>query len=656
MRRLFVLAPLLLLSPAAAFMAPLAARRRTSLRAVTEPTDAYARSRRILGGVAVTDKGSAAGAAGSFEGLERLEGIWQQMKADVPAAAPPARPFVRDLMSSAIDAAAAIRAFSADEDGNLTPDYDVIICGGTLGIFLASALQRSGLKVAVIERGVIAGREQEWNISLDEVEELVAAGALDAEDVDGVLGKPAPKEVLRAEDGSALIAAAFGSVRAGFNAAQRPSGAEGLQEVWVPEVLNLGVRPKIAVERARRRFEDAGGVVFERTGVDGIDVLPSGAVVKTSGSDAGAVTGKLVVDAMGNASPIAREMRAGRKPFGVCAVVGSQASGFSRGNDFADLIFTNEDITVDASGGGAEGDVRRQYFWEAFPSGSGGADRTTYLFTYMDASEERGSLLDMMEDYWSMLPAYQAEHCDAFARGMDVEQAIAAGELRVNRVLYGCFPTYKDSPLAPPAARILAIGDASGIQSPLSFGGFGALTRHLLRLRTAIGEAIEADALSAKELRGINPYLPNLSATWMFQRSMMVPIGSGRSSDFVNRLLNTNFQIMEDLGREVLRPFNQDVVRPVGLLRVLSEAFLRDPLNIAPLVYHLGPLTLLDWLRHMLNMVAYYALYKGLAAPLRAYADGLWEQGDAKKKKTAFKIRRTVEAWEYGSGEDYSGF
>ena len=41
----------------------------------------------------------------------------------------------------------------------------------------------------------------------------------------------------------------------------------------------------------------------------------------------------------------------------------------------------------------------------------------------------------------------------------------------------------------------MQIGDASGIQSPLSFGGFGALTRHLQRLTDAVSEALEADCL-----------------------------------------------------------------------------------------------------------------------------------------------------------------
>ena len=53
-----------------------------------------------------------------------------------------------------------------------------------------------------------------------------------------------------------------------------------------------------------------------------------------------------------------------------------------------------------------------------------------------------------------------------------------------------CVEHCRDSPLTPQLDRILQIGDASGIQSPLSFGGFGALSRHLPRLKAAIVEAL----------------------------------------------------------------------------------------------------------------------------------------------------------------------
>ena len=53
------------------------------------------------------------------------------------------------------------------------PEFDVVVCGGTLGIFLAASLQLQGLKVAVVERGPLKGRAQEWNISRKELYELV---------------------------------------------------------------------------------------------------------------------------------------------------------------------------------------------------------------------------------------------------------------------------------------------------------------------------------------------------------------------------------------------------------------------------------------------------------------------------------------------------
>lgn len=52
--------------------------------------------------------------------------------------------------------------------------------------------------------------------------------------------------------------------------------------------------------------------------------------------------------------------------------------------DAGDVIYTNmptrsQDAAV----------PNVQYFWEAFPSGSGPTDRTTYLFTYIDADPRR---------------------------------------------------------------------------------------------------------------------------------------------------------------------------------------------------------------------------------------------------------------------------
>lgn len=66
-------------------------------------------------------------------------------------------------------------------------DYDVVVCGGTLGIFYGMYLKLQGQRVCVVEGGTLRGREQEWNISRDELDELVDLGVLTPDDVEAVI-------------------------------------------------------------------------------------------------------------------------------------------------------------------------------------------------------------------------------------------------------------------------------------------------------------------------------------------------------------------------------------------------------------------------------------------------------------------------------------
>ena len=140
----------------------------------------------------------------------------------------------------------------------------------------------------------------------------------------------------------------------------------------------------------------------------------------------------------------------------------------------------------------------------------------------------------------------------------NVDQGVDVDSLKYKRILYGCFPTYRDSPLKAGFDRILQVGDASGIQSPLSFGGFGSLTRHIERIVGAIDEAlapledpmkdlypnreyIPEDLVSAEQLGMINCYQPNLSTCWMFQRAMSVRIGYQPNNKVVVGTLSNSF-------------------------------------------------------------------------------------------------------------------
>ncbi|KAH8049437.1 hypothetical protein JL722_11969 [Aureococcus anophagefferens] len=233
-----------------------------------------------------------------------------------------------------------------------------------------------------------------------------------------------------------------------------------------------------------------------------------------------------------------------------------------------------------------------------------GADADdAYLFTYMDADELREhTVLDQFEDYWDMLPAYQRHNAGASrAAGAATPWSAAdAGDLTLERCLFGLFPTFKDSPLPSRWDRVLAVGDASGVQSPLSFGGFGAFVH---------------------------------------------PAGSNRPAAFVNRLMRQNYENMEALGDDVLRPFNQDVVQPRALLRVLALATARDPLNIPALLFYIGPKSCGGSATS--GPCSSTTLHHALGAPVRAWADRL---PDA---RNAYRLRRLADAWEYGAGMDY---
>ena len=505
-------------------------------------------------------------------------------------------------------------------------DYDVVVCGGTLGIFFATALALKGTSVCVLEAARLQGREQEWNISLKELAELVELGVLSQEDVD------------------AAITTEFPACRAGFKNMEVTPLAGGYFdnevgfECVTPNVLNLGVAPAVLLERVKQRFLRMGGTLREQTTLRGVVVSEALGAAVDLGDALEPVTAKLVLDCMGNASPISRQQRDGMKPDGVCAVVGSCAAGYDKEtNLIGDIIYTNTEIQDK----GKEGKL--QYFWEAFPVGIGrnGQEpgtsdvKTTYMFTYMDADERRPSLETLMNDYWDLLPLYQPSI-------QDPEE-----DLDVKRVLFAYFPTYRDSPLKPQWSRVLAVGDASGIQSPLSFGGFGALTRHLDRITGAITEAVETGCLHKDDLGEINAYTPNLSAAWMFQKAMSVRVGQNVDPKFVNRLLATNFQIMDGMGERTMMPFLQDVVRFDGLVGSLAKSFAADPTFMPQIVAHVGLPSLVDWLGHVGAMGLYTALH-AVASPLIApVVDGM------KDPRQRFLWRRRMEAWKFGSGADY---
>merc|ERR1712085_108575 len=117
----------------------------------------------------------------------------------------------------------------------------------------------------------------------------------------------------------------------------------------------------------------------------------------------------------------------------------------------------------------------------------------------------------------------------------------------------------------------------------------------------------------------------------MFQKAMSIRQKQKTDPKFINRLLATNFEIMnDDMGLKTITPFLQDVIRIDGLLGSLSRSFVKDPLFMPEIVSHVGLHTLVT---PILNV--------GIDNDLIS---------DTRQK---YRVRRFMDAWKYGSGCDY---
>ena len=313
------------------------------------------------------------GGNASIAGIQRAEQVWQNIKARACQKAAgddlePPKQVVRNDRSEG--------AKSCPVDSG-TQTFDVVVCGGTLGILIARALQNEGYSVCIVERGVVRGRDQEWNVNSQELEPLIR------------------HDIISREEASQALLSSWPRSRVGME------GAHAVE--FYAGALNAGVSPKVLVDAARSRFEAAGGVILERTMLDAIDIFDDGALLQLSSQHGPSqLRARLVLDAMGSGSPIVSQARKGAPPDAACLVVGTMASGYpAAANTSGDYLYA---CTPKTKSG-------HQAFWEAFPSANGGTDgtdRTTYYFTYvLPGLENLPSITDVFEEYVEALPQYQ---------------------------------------------------------------------------------------------------------------------------------------------------------------------------------------------------------------------------------------------------------
>ena len=400
--------------------------------------------------------------------------------------------------------------------------YDLIYIGGALGVIHAAVMAQLGYKVLLVERLPFGKMNREWNISRSEIQSLIDLGLMTSDEVESIIAR---------------------EYKDGFNKFFDAYIPDKLKApiLHTPKVLNLALSSDKLLTMCGEKLRAAGGEIWDETEFIKADVYSSQIVLTLKNlplQTEKQVSGRLIVDAMGTASPIAWQLNPKRAFDSVCPTVGAVVeSGFEPqvwDSQYGDVLNSHGDISRG-----------RQLIWELFPGEN--EDLTIYLFHYHQVNPDNpGSLLEMYEDFFTILPEYR--RCD-----MD--------KLVWKKPTFGYIPGHfslgsRDRTVA--SNRVITVGDAASLQSPLVFTGFGSLVRNLSRLTELLDTALKHDLLSAKHLNQIRAFQNNIAVTWMFSKGMMVPTGKFIPPERINAMLNNFFGLLADEPPEVAENFIKD--------------------------------------------------------------------------------------------------
>lgn len=443
-------------------------------------------------------------------------------------------------------------------DQPVAPRYDLIYLGGALGVIHAAVMARLGYRVLLIERLPFGRMNREWNISRNEFQSLIDLGLLTEAEFESVIAR---------------------EYQDGFNKffdANNPSQAKA-PVLHTPTVLNIALNSSKLLHLCGQKLKQAGGEIWDQTEFLQAEVSANQVRVQTThlpSGDEQSVTGRLLVDAMGSASPVAWQLNGGRAFESVCPTVGAVLSGIDPAvwePTYGDVLKSHGDISRG-----------RQLIWELFPGE--GNELAIYLFHYHQVHPQNpGSLLEMYEDFFTILPEY---------RRCQVEN------LNWKKATFGYIPGHfsaSDRDRRVAFDRLVAIGDAACLQSPLVFTGFGSLVRNLPRLTDLLDTALRHDLLKAADLNQIRAYQSNIAVTWLFSRGMMVPTGRHLPPQRLNAMLNNFFGILAAEPPQVADTFIKDRAGWLPFNRMAIKAAVQNPALLYWIWDLVGAKDLLRW-------------------------------------------------------------
>ncbi len=459
--------------------------------------------------------------------------------------------------------------------------FDIIYAGGGLNLLNAAVMTlRYGLRILIFDRFTVGAVHREWNISREELQELLDVGLLTQAELESVSQREYKDGLVR-----------FSST----NIRTEPA------ELHLKDVLNIAIDADKLTALCVKKIQDCSpssgqpNVILHGTTFMRCAVQPdTGVTVEVRDGDGkqheyGA---RLLIDGMGSTSPIACQLNCGR-PFSlVCPTVGTVARGYKEGDEPNAINFEVGEVLVSNT------DVYkgRQLIWEAFP---GAGDQVAiYLFYYAEAGSHV-DLLELYDDFFALLPDYKNTTTVEILK--PVYGFIPAG--------YNISPPWQREQKVLAYDRVLSLGDAAAFQSPLTFCGFGSYVRNLRRITTLLDQALRKNSLSAKDLDRVRASEAVPAAARAFSKFMIAKPADKEPDWQVNETLNVFCHVLNKLGPRVTNDFFKDRVGWLDYTRIVLNTPGYYP-RIYPLALHtLSLVEIAGWISAWLQLGSQAAMY-----------------------------------------------
>jgi lycopene cyclase CruA len=455
-------------------------------------------------------------------------------------------------------------------------EFEIIYAGGTLGLLHAAVMaSRCKRRVMVFDAHTVGRTHRDWNISDEELREFERAELFTKDEIE---------------------AAIVNRYRAGFVKFHDAASRLKTPPLWMRGVLDVALdADKLLALAAKKVREAEGSLLCDNLHFVRAYIEPHRVSVEAEDARKRRrlFTARLFVDATGTNSNVARQLNNNHSITHVCPTVGTLARGFARGKspdepdavDFevGEILVSNEDARD-----------HRQLIWEGFAGSAARDEFTTYLFFY-DSLDSRAdkSLLALFENYFERLPKYKR----------------TGAQWRVVKPVFGFIPSFhhrarswrewRGNQKQTATDRILLVGDAAGLSSPLTFCGFGSHVRNLRRLTHLTELALKADLLDANALSEINAYEARVSQMASLAEFMRPTEASAPHA--VNETMNAVMAALHELDERVRREMFQDRMSFASLKSVLIETAKIYPRIFQRVREHLGARGAFWWIANVLE-------------------------------------------------------